>query len=770
MTKKLLLISAVLIATIMALSAFAVLGVHPVATSQPATSETASTAALTNHLTGKEAQISNALLSKGVPATDIFLPDLSTGIHRVSNNLIGPSYSSSPAPFGVGAYGLKNVNGNLEAYNMTTGSFSATVNVSSLQEFYSYIDGPTTVTMQLNAVLDNVALFGNASYAFWTQNVLLYSARTHTLSFEDNLWNFSSSQFNLTANSLYSYDGTPIPPEFYYAIGPSFTVTNPFSVTMYLNTTVISGRSTVFYNYSVTSGGMTTAGSYDEIQFNSTPANDPSYVAPAPQYLISGNTVTPDGYIPYDAEIMLGGAGDGSTAQITALNATMQLKYLNSTTGTYLSVPDTYDVGSETGETSTGVAVSWDQATDVAHLTAGPAYVYGMWGINNNLPMYSYSGSVNPSNAFLFASPGNSFNSTIATQIPVSSSGMYSFVTPIPTLASDLMLSGYTPESLQLNPGMNSPAQMQMNPMTGDYTPLYASDSQQLMAISTQVSLNGHTYYMLDNTPSYTGGLSPLFGSVNDYFFPTYTGILLSGVNNVLVYNMPQMNVNYEGENALLAAYYGTPMSNDLGMVLYETSNVVVANNFITGFFQASLTDLPVANLLLWNAQNSVVTGNYFYTMDSAMLIYNTHTQSGYNVVYGNYFQQDNSMKAAQYSAIDVTTNIYSGTGHSNPIGLTVYSNNNTIFGNAFGTYVTAFSPGFSVYTGAPTSYVDTWNVGFMGNYWWNYYGAPAFSFGFYGHFHHQMKQPYNNDGLITSGYDYSPSHLPGRPPVNYLK
>ena len=766
MTKKLLLISAVLIATVMALSAFTVLGVHNVASNQATTNVTPSATA-SNHLTGREAQISNELLSKGVPATAIFLPDLSTGIHRTPNGLIGPSYGASPAPFGVGAYGLQNVNGNLQAFNMTTGSFSATINVSSLQEFYAYIDGPTTVTMQLNAVLDNVALFGNANYSFWTQNVLLYSARTHTLSFEDNLWNFSSSQFNLTPNSLYSYDGTPVAPEFYYAIGPSIPVTSPFSVTMFLNTTLVDGRSTVFYNYSVTTGGVTNAGSYDEIQFNSTPANDPSYVAPAPQYLISGNTVTPDGYIPYDAEIMLGGAGDGSTAQISALNATMQLDYLNSTTNSYVSVPDTYDVGSETGETSTGVAVSWNQATHVAHLTAGPAYVYGMWGINNNLPMYSYSGSVSPSNAFVFASPGDSFNASVATQIPVSQNGGYSFVTPIPTLASEVMLSGYTPESLQLNPGSNGLASMQMNPGTGDYTPLYASDSQQLAAISTTVYMHGQTYYVLDNTPSYMGGLSPLFGSVNDYFFPSYNGVLLSGVSNAVVYNLPQMQVTYEGENALLAAYYGTPMSNDLGIVLYETSNVLVENNFVSGFFQASLTELPVANLLLWNAQNTTVAGNLFYTMDSAMLVYNTQTEMGNNVIFGNYFQQDNSMNSTQYSAIDVSPTLTQA--QSNPVGLTVYSNDNLIFGNAFGTYVTAQSPNYTVYTGEPATYVDSWNLGFIGNSWWNYHGAPGFAFFGNMHFHHHMMQPYNNDGLITSGYDFAPSHLPGRPPVNYL-
>ena len=772
MKKTILLIAAVMIATLMALSAFTVLSAPMDAGHNSSGNGTATATTAPSALTGREAQISQALLARGIPQRDIYLPNLNTGIHRTSNGFISPSYSTSPAPFGVGAYGIKDVNGNLVPFNLTTGSFAATVNVSTLQDLYAYDDGPTSVSMQLNAVLDNVAIFGHANYSFWTQNVLFYSARTHTVEFLDNLWNFSSPAFFFNTSSLYSYNGIPVPPEYYYDVGPSFHVTGPFSVTMYLNTTVIDGRSTVFYNYSITNNGMTSAGSYDQIQFNSTPASDPSYVAPAPQYLVSGTTITPDGYIPYDAEIMLGGPGDGSTAFMTALNATMQLKYMNSTTGTYMNVPSAYDVGSETGETSADVAVAWNQTTDTAHLTAGAAYVYGMWGINNNLPMYTYTGQVSPSNAFLFASPGGSFNESIATQIPLSLQGMYSFTTPIPDLAAVDMLSGYAPGSMELMPGSSQSFSMAYAPSTGDYTPLYAMDMQQLQSISTPVMVSGQQYYMLDNTPSQNGMVSPLFGSVNDYFFPGYYGILLDGVHNVLVQNMPLMQVQYEYGYAALAEFYGTPMSNILGTVLYDSSNVIVAGNLFTGFFQASLTELPVANLLLWNSQDNLIYGNYFYTMDSGMLIYNTYTQSGNNLVLGNYFQQDNSMNATQYASIDVTTNAYSQTGQSNPIGLTVYSNNNTIAGNAFGTYITAYSPNFSIYTDNFQNYTDYWDLGHLGNYWWNYpgHGKFAMNFGNFGFGHnHFGRMPYNNDGLITSGYDYFPMHLSGRPPVNYL-
>ena len=61
----------------------------------------------------------------------------------------------------------------------------------------------------------------------------------------------------------------------------------------------------------------------------------------------------------------------------------MNLKYKNGSR--YVNVPSAYDVGSETGETSEGIAVSWVHNT--AHLTPGPSMVYGMWNISSSNAM-----------------------------------------------------------------------------------------------------------------------------------------------------------------------------------------------------------------------------------------------------------------------------------------------------------------------------------------------------------------------------------------------
>jgi Thermopsin. len=167
--------------------------------------------------------------------------------------LVHPGYAVAPAPMGLGFYGIVNQSGMLVGSNYTSPSYEATVSLSNLSDFNLVDDGPYSVTFQLNAVLHNVTLFGISSYNFWTQNVVFYSARTHELTFLDNIWNFSSPAFYMSPNVFYEHgpNGNLEAPTFYYAIGPTFTVQYPFSLSLYLNSTLLNGRSAIFFNYSL---------------------------------------------------------------------------------------------------------------------------------------------------------------------------------------------------------------------------------------------------------------------------------------------------------------------------------------------------------------------------------------------------------------------------------------------------------------------------------------------------------------------------------------
>lgn len=682
----------------------------------------------------RDQSVMSQLESRGIPARYVYLPNFNSGIHR-SGNVITPSYGASPAPMGIGFYGIDNVDGKLVPYNLTTSSYEGTVNFSSLQDLYPLDDGPTSITVQMNAVLDNVALFGNSNYSFWTQNVMFYSARTHSIEFLDNIWNFSSPSFDFTQNSLYNYSGYPEAPVFYYALGPIINVTYPFQVSLYLNTTVLNGRSTVFFNYSVSFDGKTHAGTYDRVEFNSIPGSDPSYKAPQPTYLVSGNTITPTGFIPYDAEIILGGPGGGSTANVYSINATMQLQYLNNTV--YHTVPSAYDVGSETGETSQGVSVSWTPQHK-ALLTAGPSFVYGMWGIQNNSSMESYSGSLNPSNSFVFATSSTYANQTA--WVPLSLSGNYEFSLPAADYRGIAMLSDHTPVSFAFSTSKSTT--LHENFSEGIYTPLYALDNQQLNSIANYTD---GTYVLYHNGMAQ---INSSFGELNDYAFPGFMGILLSGItDNVVIENMPSLNVSYTGFNLLLTSFYGLPDSNEMGLVLYNSTNVSVTNNSLSGWFSANLNEFPVANLLLWNSRNISVSNNTFITMDSSMLVYNQNHTKAMNLIYHNRFIQSSSLNRFNYAPIAVSTTF--GTSPVAPTGLTIYSSGNKIYGNLFAVYLTAISPSYSIYTGNNVKYHDMWNsTGGVGNAWWNY--NPV-----HGNF------AYDNYGLITSGKDYDPVAAP---------
>ena len=131
-----------------------------------------------------------------------------------------------------------------------------------------------------------------------------------------------------------------------------------------------------------------------------------------------------------------------------------------------------------------------------------------------------------------------------------------------------------------------------------------------------------------------------------------------------------------------------------------------ISNDFITGWFSFEQTEFPVANLLLWNSQNVVVSWNTFYTMDSSLLIYDNASMSGNNTVYGNVFYQDPMLNTTIYRVINVSTNFANST--MNPVGLTLYSNNNTIFFNTFDVYSAAISPNYSIYSDSTVNYTDS--------------------------------------------------------------
>ena len=111
----------------------------------------------------------------------LFLPNAHPN-YKLENGTVTPLYDFAPAPMGLGFFGLQNESGTLVGHNYYSNSFQATLRINNLSVYNLGNDGPSSLTFQLNTVMANTTLFGVANYSFWTQNVIVYSTRTHVLS------------------------------------------------------------------------------------------------------------------------------------------------------------------------------------------------------------------------------------------------------------------------------------------------------------------------------------------------------------------------------------------------------------------------------------------------------------------------------------------------------------------------------------------------------------------------------------------------------------
>ena len=222
------------------------------------------------------------------------------------------------------------------------------------------MEAPDWVTLSLDTVAIGLPINGSLpatpNGTFWAENAVRFNGTE--LQFEDNVWNFSAPDANLSASTLQV--GTPLEVTstatpwgqlsvlYYQHWGPSYSVTNPFTLTLINTVGVASGRPVLDFNFSLSSPGLAVNGSYDQVTFRqSVPSTE------APQFTVNGTARNPYG-LRDDAEFVFAGDGMGSNGDIAALNGTAHLRYLDD--GNYVRVPAAYDYGDDSGGTSSGIA------------------------------------------------------------------------------------------------------------------------------------------------------------------------------------------------------------------------------------------------------------------------------------------------------------------------------------------------------------------------------------------------------------------------------
>ncbi|MCI4342604.1 MAG: thermopsin [Thermoplasmata archaeon] len=703
-----------------------------------------------------ESRILASLQSDHIAASKAFLPNF--GAHfTTAGNVITPLYSQAPAPMGLGDFGVSEVHGVNVGTISYTQSVEGAVTLNSVNPVYVTSSDPDGFTMQLNTVLTHTDILGSASYQFWIQNVPVYQPLSGTLSFEDNIWNFSSPATSLQANSIYSGDGYTVPGVFYYAIGPSYHVPTPFTVEVYNNATVINDRPTVFFNYTVVSGSGSISGSYDQVEFNSS-ATPPTSPAPTPSFQINGQSAGPTNFLLNDAEIMLGGPGGGSTTTLLGIGGSMGLWTLPNGSATYKSVASAYDFGTDTGETSEGIAeYATTGSNPVAELNAGPSILYPLWGIKGaHQGVETITVNLAPTNAFVFASVGGKFTASASAWGPTAVSGPTTYWLSPNKYTFEFLLSDYTPVVAHVARGSSATLTVSMswNPNEGVYTPLWAQSNSQLAAISIPGGMGNtlHPYYLLNNP----GTINQLFASFNDYEFPVFPGVyLLHTTDRVNIYDMPSFGVSYPNTG------FGSPLSNQLNIELFETTHVsVVDNPDLSGWFYNADSFGEPAAVYVWDSSQTLIAGNTFYVESNGINMVDATGLGGHNVIWGNVF----------YPTTTVAVNPGAVLNAGNTVGLWEFESNDVIYNNAFLTPNTALSFDENFYTGSGAAWFDTWNVhsqpatnvrvvngwdlsgdilglSWVGGNYWNNYGTFPNA---YGH-------PYDNGGLIQSGEDHLP-------------
>ena len=672
-------------------------------------------------------QALQATKDRHLPIEAVSLPNL-MGHASVRNGVVQPLQTVAPAPMGLGTYGVMNTTGTPEAYTLETQSWEGSITLNSVNTFLLTNDGAistngsqNTFGVQLNAVTNNSTVGTNAIYSFWTQNVLYFNFPVPGyITFLDNVWNFSSPATLLEPGTLYSYNGTPVYPSYYYDFGPSFPISFPLTVQLYLNSSTTNdvatgfGYTTVRFGYNVidASTGMSeAAGVYDTVMFNST---TPIGQVPASPYLVDGSQVTPTGFIPWDAEIMIGGPGGGTTTSIYGISGSESLQYWDATSSSYLNVKDAWNVGSETGETSEGIAETWTSAGTV-QLNTGPSFVMPFWNATpgGNMGQATLSAPLSPSNAFVFFTPGSSFDPNYASWAPTQTADSVNFIVPPGTYTVNAMMSDYTPiqTTVALTAGQSTTTSFSMtrNMAEGVYAPLFAWNNDQLAAISTGGSGTESDPYLVFNNAA-GGGLNSVFGQFNDYLYPVFPGVLIADTTAYANLDHPStLGLTYQSGYFGALDFYGLPHTNNLMFEIYDASNVSIWDaQGVSGWFfyfdYGPTGFLPLANIVIWGGTHDLVGDSVFYSQGSSLLLAGVDpTAPTGNVVWGN----------TVFNSLVLSPTMYPGDGATNgpPVALFAFESGDLIYNNAVFSTFAAYAPNANMFFGSYQVNAENWNL-----------------------------------------------------------
>jgi thermopsin len=739
------------------------------------------------------------------------------GSALVPSNLAQGGVQPGPTSIGVNDLGLRvDSGGNYVPYWYRTTSLDGTVTINNISLLPIETNASSSITLQLNAILNNVTIFGQSIYQIWAQNVIFYSVEGDQMQLATDAWNFTGAPFALFQNDIYqnSPGGFIFTGTYVHAVPsspPAFILRPPFSISFYLNATNIGGRNALFFNYSlvsahdITLGGKDLGrsiqdGSFDWIIFNSTAGMPEGYTAPPASFLISGNQSSNLG-LPNDAEIAVCGGSDGFSAITRSLNGSAQLQYLNATNGHYSPVPAAFTTTEDTGESVEGVGAHYTVSSadhGMAYLTNGPEFIYGLWNATQpGIHERPFTVSASPASVLLWVSPRGkdgtpAFNDNLAAWdlTPTPLTTFWLPTGPGQRFTLEGLANDYTPQYAYLSAGGLTHMALPRNLSEGLYVPIIAYGNSGVASIAQSGVGSANDPFVISYVQ--TQPISSLFSAYDFFTQPLYPGLLLSGVTaHVVISDPPSLYIIQSAEaRMVLETFYGlaVPNYNYLPMEIYDSSHIsIIGASKISGWFPVTLTGFLMASLFLSNDTHMLVAYDHFSSMGSSMVIVNPNGNKTRedNTVFGNVFVS-NPLTLGPDNLYLVRAFNTTYTGPPAVGGLGVFSSGSTIYNNRFETPITAYSPpqnpylayvfindfGYTDYASVAATWQNSWNISLEPRSYAQYVNdirlagtivaAPFQGGNAWSNWNGSL--PYTDQGLIVGGGDYLPLPVTGSP------
>ena len=566
------------------------------------------------------------------------------------------------ADYGIGPGGVP--------YNYSTTSFLGHVSIKNLRTYNSSLNScATEMTFQLN--INFVFQEGSKQYVYWVQNVADFNtSSTPSIGFIDNVWNQSATNSSVY-NSTISGNGTVGNSSgtfFYYSFanqslpGNDIYVSYPFNFDMAINyTTTAQGVPELMFMYNDGHGWQT----YDNVLFKFA-----TNVSKINGFVVNGYNYEPDGYSFYDAELILGGPGDGTQTNDTNSSVALQLEYFNG--HNYQTVTNAYNFGSDTAEgirNVTSIAQYYlSNGSLFASVTNGPGKLHQIYNrssiaiLNISVPGTSGYVLVNGSRYYFV---GGDANLTLAP-------GTYTV--KVYNSKSTLIL--------QKNETLTA----------GGYTFLSAVSSYKVTFISSGIPAGTKWYLNLSDGKSLNTNTSSVLISLTNgsYSYNATSGATYHATGSFNV-SGANVNVSVAFKTSLPKAYQIT--FQETGLIIGTTWNVT-----LNGSLKSSSS-----SSLIFDESN----GTYYYAVGAVEGFTATPSSGEINVTGRNVSVKivfSPSVTVSKYSAIFTETGLVSGIWYVNITnGQSSYSSSTTItFLLTNGTYDYSVSTGNTLFEPSP--------------------------------------------------------------------